>query len=56
MESGNFEPNEVEENAARKNGDEQLDVVTSIELALAQPRIGLGRSVDEVFDELEREV
>jgi prevent-host-death family protein len=33
----------------------QLDAVASIRQGLAQPRKGVGRPADEVFDELERE-
>ena len=34
---------------------EHLDTVASIRRSLAQAKKGLGRSVDEVFDNLERE-
>ena len=33
----------------------QLDTIASIRRGLAQAKKGLGRSVDEVFDDLERE-
>jgi len=34
---------------------EQLDVIASIRRGLEQAKKGLGRSVDDVFDDLERE-
>jgi prevent-host-death family protein len=34
---------------------EQLDTIASIRRGLAQARKGLGRPVDEVFDDLERQ-
>lgn len=34
---------------------EQLDTIASIRRGLAQAKKGMGRSVDDVFDDLERE-
>src|SRR6266481_10146210 len=42
--------------AAYRDVADHLDAVASIRRGLAQAKKGLGRPVDEVFDELEREV
>lgn len=42
--------------AAYRDIADHLDSVASIRRGLAQARKGLGRPVDEVFDELERQV
>ena len=41
--------------AAYQEVAEQLDTIASIRHGLAQAKKGMGRPVDEVFDELERE-
>ncbi len=41
--------------AAHRDVANHLDAVASIRRGLAQAKKGLGRSVDEVFDELERQ-
>jgi prevent-host-death family protein len=41
--------------AAYRDVADHLDAVASIRRGLAQAKKGLGRPVDEVFDELERE-
>ncbi len=38
-----------------QNGAEHVDAVTAIRRGLAQAKLGLGRSVAEVFSDLERE-
>jgi hypothetical protein len=41
--------------AAYRDVADHLDAIASIRLGLAQAKKGLGRPVDEVFDELQRE-
>jgi PHD/YefM family antitoxin component YafN of YafNO toxin-antitoxin module len=41
--------------AAHRDVVDQLDAIASIRRGLAQAKKGLGRPVDEVFDELQRE-
>lgn len=41
--------------AAYRDVAEHLDAVAAIRIGLAQMRQGLGRPVDEVFDDLERD-
>ena len=41
--------------AAFQEVAEQLDTIASIRRGLAQAKKGLGRPVDEVFDDLERQ-
>jgi PHD/YefM family antitoxin component YafN of YafNO toxin-antitoxin module len=41
--------------ASYRDVADHLDTIASIRRGLAQARKGMGRSVDEVFDDLERE-